>query len=550
MISVDVALLRPWARSAVPEGSLVEDPLGVGYLASALRADGASVALVDAFTFKFDDAELARCASLLQPALVGVSLHSFADFKHTIAVMDELRACYPDAFRVIGGEHATFLAKEILDRHPSIDGVIVGEGEATIVDLLRAIKSGDRYPRVAGALTRDERGHVVDGGPRIPIADLDGLPLPAKDLVETAIEMGRPVAVSLLSGRGCTHKCTFCTANTYLRMGNGVVWRRRRAAAVVEELEQLSQRYRGQPTVHPMVQFQDVIFLGTSHRAKQWVDDFVTEMEMRNLRVPFYIMARAEAVLANAALLPRLVKAGLCSVEVGIESGVDRILQLYNKRNSADRNHAAIRVLIEHNVCYDASGFIMFDPRIQLDELRINAAYLHDLGHATWDRYVTKLQVFPGTAIRPELITAGLFDPDAELDDVYAYRYADARVAEVAAHTWMYDEGVRALDNAIHEARSLAAQGTLPDAIRLRLRRTIESVQRIYRDHFLSLVDLAERGDLIRRFEGEIAMFLLRVELARAALHQDIEVATRNSDEIGSFLLPPAPAPESEFVTI
>lgn len=545
-MSIDVVLVRPWARSAVPEGSLVEDALAVGYLASSLRAAGISVAVVDAFTLGLDDVALARCAAALEPALVGVSLHSFADYKHTVAVAEELARSCPGAYRLIGGEHATFLAREILTEHPVIDAVVMGEGERTVVELARNVLAGERHGRVSGAVTRDAGGGLADGGMRSPVGDLDELPRPSKDLVELAIAAGRPVAVSLLTGRGCTHKCTFCTANTYLRMGTGVVWRRRRPAAVAEEFAELVEAYAGRPGVHPMIQFQDVIFLGASKRARAWVEAFVSELERRSLRVPYYVMARAEAIIANAPLLPRLAASGLASVEVGIESGVDRILQLYNKRNSADRNHAAIRLLQEHGICYDASGFIMFDPRIRLAELRVNAAYLHDLGHATWDRYVTKLQVFPGTAIRPQLVDEGLFEDDAALDDVYAYRYLDERMAALAAHVWMYDEGVRAFDNTIHHARSIATAPALEAGSRAHLRGLITAAQEIYRDHFLALVDLAEAGELHRRFEWCTALFIARVEVARAALAAACEEA---ADFGGATFLPlPAPAPESELV--
>jgi hypothetical protein len=546
-VTVDVALLRPWAPSAVPEGSLVEDALGVGYLASSLRAAGRSVAVVDAYTFGLGDEELAQCAAALDPRVIGVSLHSFADYRHTINVATRLKALRPDAYCVVGGEHATFLAREVLERHPCIDAVVMGEGEVTVVELVDAVLGGNGLPQVLGAMTRDAGGTVVDPGYRKAIEDLDCVPRPAKDIVEIAIQAGKPVALSLLTGRGCTHKCTFCTANTYLRMGSGVVWRRRTPSAVADEFEDLVSRFGGRPGVHPMVQFQDVIFLGTSPQAKRWVDGFVTELEHRNLQVPYYIMSRAEAILANADLLPRLAASGLASVEIGIESGVDRILQLYNKRNSADRNFAAIRLLQQHGICYDASGFIMFDPRITPAELRINAGYLHDLGHATWDRYVTKLQIFPGTAIRPELIASGLFDRSADLGDVYAYRFLDRETEEVARHVWMYDEGVRDLDNAIHHARALAVATGAPEPFRSQLRGTLGSAQRLYRDFFLSIVDLATAGRLAESFGQRLTAFLAQAELARRALVA-LLCDTAGLMDPSKFMPIPAPAPESEVV--
>ncbi|MDP9284241.1 MAG: B12-binding domain-containing radical SAM protein [Actinomycetota bacterium] len=511
MNDLDIVLVRPWAPSAAPPGSLVEDALGVGYLAAALRNAGYSVAVLDAFTFEFNDEQLVECIGRLAPRAIGVSLHSFADYRHTIAICSAIAERHPEIYRIVGGEHATFLAREILERHECVDAVVQGEGEATIVELVASRNSDRPFEPTPGAFCRAADGTIVDGGARTPISDLDSLPFPSKDIVETAIQSGKSVAVSLLTGRGCTHKCTFCTANTYLRMGEGSVWRRRRPERVADELEALVLRYIGHPPVHPMVQFQDVIFLGTSPTARAWARSFVEELEARGLRVPYYFMSRAEAILANEDLFPRLVATGLASVEVGIESGVDRILQSYAKQNSVARTEAAIRVLQKHGVCYDASGFIMFDPHITLDELRVNARFLRHLGHATWDRYVTKLQVFPGTALRPQLIAEGLFRADAALDDVYAYEYQDPRVAEIAARVLMYDAGIRTLDTQIHNARYAIGQRTRPAEATDALRGMTNVAEDMYCDFFLSLLDFADQRTLVAEFGSHLCTFLVRV---------------------------------------
>jgi hypothetical protein len=509
----DVVLVRPWARSAVPVNALVEDSLGVGYLLAVLRRAGYTAAAVDAFTWGFDDNQLVQCIVEMQPKIVGIALHSFADFKHVVRITEEFARLLPTAYRILGGEHATFLAREILERHASVDAVVVGEGDATLPELVGRVIGGDRHPVILGAMTRAADGSLQDGGFRPAIEDLDQLPLPAKDLVEAAVRIGKPVALSILTGRGCTHKCTFCTANTFLRLGGGVVWRRRDPVAVVDEMEGLSHRYGSAQMVHPMIQFQDVIFLGTSPSAKTWAEQFVEELERRSIRIPYYIMSRAEAILANAPLLPRLACSGLSSVEIGIESGVDRILQAYSKMNSAARTEEAISLLREHLVCYDASGFIMFDPRITLSELRVNAHFLRRLGHATWDRYVTRLQIFPGTAIKRQLIEEGLYRDDGSLDNVYMYAFQDPRVAEVAEHAWMYDQIIQDLDGAIHGARAAVADGIRSGQDVSELQRMLDLSQDIYSEYFNALVDFAEQGHLKLRFEECIAHLLTQATL-------------------------------------
>src|SRR4051812_9994527 len=103
----DLVLVRPWAPSAAPAGSLVEDSLGVGYLTSALRQKGFKVAVLDSFTLGLNDDQVAACVAKLSPRITAISLHSFADFKHFVRISALVRRLLPGSVQVTGGEHAT-----------------------------------------------------------------------------------------------------------------------------------------------------------------------------------------------------------------------------------------------------------------------------------------------------------------------------------------------------------------------------------------------------------------------------------------------------------
>ena len=513
--NVDVLLVSPWAQSAAPPDSLVEDGLGVGYLTAVLREAGFSVLVLDAFIFYFDQKDIVHCVIQIDPKILGISLHSFADYRQCISIFDDIARLKPDIYRVIGGEHATFLANDILERHPNVDAIVIGEGEETFKEIASAVLSGKLVDKIAGAVVRRRSDDtIIDGGARQAIKDLDQIPHPHRDIVETAIRMGRPVAISMLTGRGCTNNCTFCTAHKFLRLGGGEVWRRRKPKAVVQEMEEIIQLYMHFPGVHPMIQFQDVIFLGTSKKARKWTEKFLDELNRRQITISYFFMTRPESIIANHDLLPLLAKSGLTSVEIGIESGVDRLLQAYNKQNSIAVTKLALNLLQSHGICYDASGFIMFDPRITFNELRTNALFLLEIGHARWDRYATRLQVFPGTVIRKQLTSEGLFKGDAKLDDVYSYHFQDPLVAKVAAHVWIYDDSVNTLDSLLRTAKlNLTRQIQLSNDTSTSLQKMVEVVEKLYCDHFLTLVNLAERDELDTQFEQYTQRFLVQVSI-------------------------------------
>jgi anaerobic magnesium-protoporphyrin IX monomethyl ester cyclase len=542
----DVVLVRPRDYGAVPPGAPVQDALGVGYLAAYLRAEGYSVRVLDAHALDLDNNGLVACVIQLNPRLMGLSLHSFADYGHCVAISRGVRAALPDIYCVWGGEHATFHAQNILEQHWEVDAVAMGEGEATLASLLAEIPyerpQGEERLRldapVAGALARGKGNALLHGGFRASIEDLDTLPEPHKDIVEMALGAGQPVSVSVLTGRGCTHRCRFCTAHDFLRLGGGRVWRRRAPNSVVDEIERLATTYLNNDLVHPVIQFQDVIFLGTSTASKRWATEFVEEMERRRLVVPFYCMSRADAILANQALLPRLVGIGLWSIEMGIESGVDRILKRYDKQNSSGVNSEAIELMRAYGITYDASGFIMFDPSMNVSELRANALYLRDFGAATWDFFVTRLQLYPGTELREEMIQKGLFSGAHEIGKTSGYSFEDPLVERVARFTTYYDPCIRELDLILRDAKAeaaLARRGGFP--CRSEIVRGIELIHSVYCSHLLGLIDAVVENAPEQAIGSMIAVFVQRT-IRLAAVMRDILCHTQGGTPAG--VEPPA----------
>jgi anaerobic magnesium-protoporphyrin IX monomethyl ester cyclase len=542
----DVVLVRPRDYGAVPPGVPVQDALGVGYLAAYLRAEGYSVRVLDAHALDLDNNGLVACVIQLNPRLMGLSLHSFADYGHCVAISRGVRAALPDIYCVWGGEHATFHAQNILEQHWEVDAVAMGEGEATLASLLAEIPyerpQGEERLRldapVAGALARGKGNALLHGGFRASIEDLDTLPEPHKDIVEMALGAGQPVSVSVLTGRGCTHRCRFCTAHDFLRLGGGRVWRRRAPNSVVDEIERLATTYLNNDLVHPVIQFQDVIFLGTSTASKRWATEFVEEMERRRLVVPFYCMSRADAILANQALLPRLVGIGLWSIEMGIESGVDRILKRYDKQNSSGVNSEAIELMRAYGITYDASGFIMFDPSMNVSELRANALYLRDFGAATWDFFVTRLQLYPGTELREEMIQKGMFSGAHEIGKTSGYSFEDPLVERVARFTTYYDPCIRELDLILRDAKAeaaLARRGGFP--CRSEIVRGIELIHSVYCSHLLGLIDAVVENAPEQAIGSMIAVFVQRT-IRLAAVMRDILCHTQGGTPAG--VEPPA----------
>src|SRR5207249_260271 len=116
--------------------------------------------------------QVIACIAALQPRITAVSLHSFADYRHFSAISAGARIAVPGSYQVVGGEHASFLAAEILRAVKDVDAVVMGEGELTLTELARAVLARQSFDILRGTMIRRDDGALVDGGFRFGIEDL------------------------------------------------------------------------------------------------------------------------------------------------------------------------------------------------------------------------------------------------------------------------------------------------------------------------------------------------------------------------------------------
>jgi hypothetical protein len=156
-------------------------------------------------------------------------------YHHVLQMMEHVKRLRPACRTVLGGPHASAVARLTMERKPFVDAIVIGEGEKTLPDLLSAFGDDDDRA-VPGALRRGRSGDLVDGGPRPLVPELDDLPMPAYDLYA-----GSPgEEIFLEAGRGCPFQCTFCSTAPF--------WQRRHRvkspARIVAEIRLVQKLYQ------------------------------------------------------------------------------------------------------------------------------------------------------------------------------------------------------------------------------------------------------------------------------------------------------------------
>jgi anaerobic magnesium-protoporphyrin IX monomethyl ester cyclase len=336
-----VLLIYPLAqyRQVPPPGWT---PLGLSFIASTLQVEGHEVRIFDRV------GQIAKCG-LNKAAINRAMLDCIREFKphligfntispliyDTVECVHLIRRSY-QGILLAGGHHATALPELTLKKIPGLDGVVQGEGEIVVLRFLR----GESPERIPGFWWRSGQDHVSGASPQ-PIADLDALPFPALDLLNMSSYYARasvvPIrrrylsTVSLLTSRGCTQKCAFCTeALTY---GPGV--RFHSPEYVLEWVKRVVRDFGVEG-----IYFHDNDFLISSKRAVQICEGFMAIGLHRKLK--WAIQTRADRLTPEIAGL--LKRAGCICIEIGIEAASQKELDAVCKMTTVSVNERAIAI--------------------------------------------------------------------------------------------------------------------------------------------------------------------------------------------------------------
>lgn len=283
-------------------------PYGLLTVASHLRQHGFRADVVNLSSFPWEEA--IRAIRDRPAEMFGLSCHTF-DRHAAAALGSEIKALYPQSHLTAGGPHVSALPREWLAHYPAFDSVVIGEGEATALELAECLRNGRPATGIAGTAYRAD-GPPRLGPPREPIADLDTLGKPWEHF-----DYMIPV-----TSRGCTGRCTFCC--TPQMWGRKI--RFRSAESILDELEHLVVT-KGRH----VLPIKDDTFVVNRKRLLGVCRGIL----QRELDVTWSCDARVDHVTAE--MLTEMRRAGCWRVSFGVESGSPEILANIGKRTNLDQ---------------------------------------------------------------------------------------------------------------------------------------------------------------------------------------------------------------------
>lgn len=410
-----VLLLSPFFQNEDYPLYLPSENLGIGYLASYLRKNGIIVDIIDANMEElYADKLISKISNIEQYSIVGISVTFQLVFSEVERIAKHIKRKVPTVHITVGGHFATFKHLEIIKNSDNIDSVIRGDGEQTLLELVIALKNQDDFSCIKGLTYRSQFGEIIENETRAILDDINVLPWPDRD---TLNKVNHSCPTQITSSRGCYGNCSFCDIRAFY----GPRWRARDPIDVVDEIEYLNKNYGSK-----VFRFTDDEFIGPKPMGPQRAIKIANEIVKRSLKVELLISARANMV--DYELFKVLKEAGTKECLIGIESGVDRILKLYNKKMTVEENLKAIEVLRKLDINLNLA-FIMFDPRMTFDELKQNYEFLKTNDLVTVDALRSWLWALSGTPLVKQLYDSDLVI--AEGIDFLEYKFADKDVFNV-----------------------------------------------------------------------------------------------------------------------
>lgn len=356
-------------------------PLGVSYVAAAFEAAGADVKIIDYIVSRYSREKLARELDSFKPDIVGGTSVTM-NFPHAVEIVEAAKEIRPSTVTMMGGPHVSFDAENTLKRHPGIDLLVLGEGDVTIRELAPRIRDPGAWSEVKGIAFRQE-GRVVRTEPRELIQDLDGLPLPARHLLECSRYLALGFPVSIITGRGCPYPCIFCQGR---RMVGSKV-RYRDPVKIVDEIEEiLSYGFN-------RINVADDLFLSKKERAQE----VCREILRRGIEVPWSAFARVNTVDLETLRIMR--EAGCDSVSFGVESGNPEMLERIKKKITLDQAKSAVQMCKDVGILPHAS-FMIGLPGETRETMRDSEEFARSLNIIYGYHF---LAPFPGTTVREKI---------------------------------------------------------------------------------------------------------------------------------------------------
>jgi anaerobic magnesium-protoporphyrin IX monomethyl ester cyclase len=371
-------------------GEYLPPPSSLLILAAYVERElpGIDIEIVDCQADRLDWKDLEKYIESADPSMVLTS--GFTTNAYSCARTCEIaKTVNEDITTIVGGIHFSFTPEESLQNYPEIDYIVRGEGEQTVVDLIKTLQNKGKISDVQGISYRKNK-NIIQNPARPLIENLDTLPYPAYHLVEKNLKRyhftmmaGRNTRYMILEGaRGCEHQCSFCTQWKHW----GSQWRTKSAERIANEIEFLHDTYGG-----VFLWFADD-HMRLSTRGKQLYE----ELRQKPCKddVMLFFQARIDDIAQHPDLIEKLRDVGTYWILCGVETNSQEMLNEYKKGIKIQDAYQAMKILKQKDI-FSQAMFVIGGRKDSHESIERLRQYSNDLFPDI--AIYTALTPFPGT---------------------------------------------------------------------------------------------------------------------------------------------------------
>jgi len=312
---------------------------------------------------------------------------------------------------IIGGMVSTFLPGRVLEFIPGVDYLVRGEGEETLLELIKKISKDDKTDNVLGLSYKNEEGKIINNPDRPLIRDLDKLPLID---FENFTYFRKNKGLHIVTSRGCPSKCGYCSS--------GLLYNNHRFYSpeyVVKQVKHLTDVYDLK-----YIAISDDNALFNPERAKK----MFTMLAEQKFDCDLPASARGDKL--NSELMKVFKKARVPWLTIGLENISPKVLKYCSRVQNPDlylSNFLKSVNLMENYNIGGAVTFIFGFPIETKKDMLYNIDFMKQLDKKGFLVYANVLRLIPGSLFWHQYINKRMkaFKLDDSSTFCFDYEYAD-----------------------------------------------------------------------------------------------------------------------------
>ena len=269
---------------------------------------------------------------------------------------------------LVGGPQATALKLEFY-LETLCDVVVLGEGELTMLELLRHFVSGNiKLSEIKGIRYFDpDSNELRTTGARPLIKNLDALPFISRH--NSLDDTFRRTQASIMTGRGCPFHCAFCYEGHHT-----VKVRFRSVENVLAEVDEFLAELDGH---FGYIMFTDDTFTLDSERVRKLCEGLAERKKKYDFQ--WFCEGHVHTLFLHPEMLEYMANAGLKRLQLGIEAGTQNVLDYYRKGCTLDEMRFVISKCVELDIEQIFGNIIVGGPHFNLSVFEQDLAFGKEL---------------------------------------------------------------------------------------------------------------------------------------------------------------------------